>query len=348
MARSPISSDALPKTDQPSHAPPTLDKKDREVVYELEQDSRRSLGQIAKKVGLSKQTLHYRIERLMKEGAISSFVTTIDASKLGYANHDVWIQLGMMEPKRKKALIDYLVEHPKIRLVATCGGKFDILIGILAESIPEYNSILKNIQVRFLGDMKNHFTNISSESSTYPRSYLVEGYASHEERKGRTHGSGNERAGADMADLAIVGALARNARAETVEIARKAKIAPNTVRAKMKRLHDTGIIQGYSIVVQPCLIGIQSYVLLINTHEMGGLKEKEIERFCIASNNVTSLFKTVGKWDICIGFEVEGDGGFQDFLFDFRTRFADIIKEYEYVPILYIHKYDSFPMAERH
>ena len=62
----------------------SLDLKDRKILYWLDINSRQSNAKIAKKTGLSKQVVGFRIKRLIKEHIIHSFYTVIDISKLGF------------------------------------------------------------------------------------------------------------------------------------------------------------------------------------------------------------------------------------------------------------------------
>ena len=55
-----------------------IDLKDRKILYELDVDSRQSNAEIARKVGLSKQVVGFRIKRLVKEGLISWFYSIFD------------------------------------------------------------------------------------------------------------------------------------------------------------------------------------------------------------------------------------------------------------------------------
>src|SRR3989344_4558251 len=71
----------------------SLDAKDRKILYELDINSRQASSKIAKKVGLSKQVVNFRIKRLIKEKLISFFYTVIDISKLGFAVHKIFLRL---------------------------------------------------------------------------------------------------------------------------------------------------------------------------------------------------------------------------------------------------------------
>jgi len=58
-----------------------LDLKDRKILYYLDINSRQSNSDIAKKVGLSKEVVNYRIKRLEKEGIIKGYYTVLDFYK---------------------------------------------------------------------------------------------------------------------------------------------------------------------------------------------------------------------------------------------------------------------------
>ena len=58
--------------------------KDRKILFELSRNCRLPTTQLAKRVGLSQQGITYRINRLIKTGIISDFITEIDLRKIGY------------------------------------------------------------------------------------------------------------------------------------------------------------------------------------------------------------------------------------------------------------------------
>ena len=63
-----------------------LDKKDKQILYQLDLDSRQSFNQIARKVKLSREVVQYRVKQLEKKGIIKGYQTLIDVTKLGYLN----------------------------------------------------------------------------------------------------------------------------------------------------------------------------------------------------------------------------------------------------------------------
>ena len=58
-------------------APISLDKKDIQILQELDLNSRSSYSIIGKKVGKSKEFVRSRVKKLIYSGAIRSFITSI-------------------------------------------------------------------------------------------------------------------------------------------------------------------------------------------------------------------------------------------------------------------------------
>mgnify|MGYP001567171561 FL=1 len=60
-----------------------LDKIDRKILLELDTKARSSFNEIAKKLGIGKNNVQYRVKRLMEDGIIKKFVTQFSLGKLG-------------------------------------------------------------------------------------------------------------------------------------------------------------------------------------------------------------------------------------------------------------------------
>ena len=54
-----------------------IDVKDKKILYHLDIDSRQSLNSIGKKVGLTKDIVAYRMQRMQQNGIIKLFRTYI-------------------------------------------------------------------------------------------------------------------------------------------------------------------------------------------------------------------------------------------------------------------------------
>ncbi|MBI2499248.1 winged helix-turn-helix transcriptional regulator [Candidatus Woesearchaeota archaeon] len=60
---------------------------------------------MAKKVGISKQVVKYRIKWLEREGIIKCYLTKLNLSKLGLLSYKVMIQLQNVSLQKEKEII---------------------------------------------------------------------------------------------------------------------------------------------------------------------------------------------------------------------------------------------------
>lgn len=327
-----------------SHALPHKDELDLKILYELEQDCRRSLEDIAKRTGLSKQTLHYRIARLVEGGVISGFITAIDAAKLGFVQHEVWIQLALLDEKKKQEFIDFLVAHGNVAQVEECQGKYDIRIIMLAENTVRFKSIFKDILKSFPGYVKDYSVAIIFDRIDFPSSYLTDG--KQEKRRFMKFDSEPKKIDYDEQDMRVLKGLSENARVPLNELAEAAGISPNTARQRIERLEKEGVIRQYTVSIQPSAIALLHCELMVSAHGLSGQNMLDLEGFCIANRDIVSLRKMVGKWDLGISI-IAGDGKrLQDSLIEFRSRFANVIKEFEFAQIPQVHKRAYLPKGK--
>ncbi|MFL6133636.1 MAG: Lrp/AsnC family transcriptional regulator [Nocardioidaceae bacterium] len=110
--------------------PVHLDDKSKEIIALLQQDGRMSYSTIAKKVGLSEAAVRQRAQRLMEQG-VMQVVAVTDPLRLGFA----WeAMIGVRVSGNIKAIADALGEIEAIDFIVLTGGKFDIILEVVAES----------------------------------------------------------------------------------------------------------------------------------------------------------------------------------------------------------------------
>ena len=91
-----------------------MDSRDWKILYELDLNARTSLSSLAKKVGLSKEVVNYRLKRLVKNGVITSFFTRVDASLLGLVGFRVFVRFERTTSEVDSQIRKYIIAHPKI------------------------------------------------------------------------------------------------------------------------------------------------------------------------------------------------------------------------------------------
>lgn len=318
-----------------------MDKKELKLLYELEQDARQTLSQIAKKLKTSQQVISYRLQQLEKKKIVGGFYTIIDFAKLGYSSHRTMFRLGNVTDENYKKLIEYFQNHTNVLWLVECGGKWDLIANILARNPPQYNKFLLEIRNKFKEIIQDYDLLLTIEGIYFGRDYLMD---KKRELKHRPYfGKEISIEKLDKLDLSILNIIAENARLNSVEIATKLNVSNNTVIARIKQLKKKNIINGFKPLIHLEKIGYQAYKALIKLHPISEEKERVIINSLNSNNNVVGILRMIGQWNLEIEFEVKTREDMLKLTREIRTRFKDFIKEFEVIPLFHEYKYNFFP-----
>jgi DNA-binding Lrp family transcriptional regulator len=315
-----------------------LDEIDKRIIIALEENCRDSLSKVAESLGISKRVLEYRVSRLMKKGVIIGYAAVFDYSKLGYINHEVWMQLKRIDKRGKEEFIQHLIDNPDIGWVAECGGRYDCAIGVMARDTVTFSRILREIISQNPDTILNYYIAISTKIFTYKRSYLLKG--TDRTRRGKVFFSGPpEKVFLDDIDKRLIMQLSKNAKMSAIDLAKKAKISHNTVRRRIQSLETRRIIKGYKAIVQPTVIGYRNYEVLLNISCMSKEDEEKIERYCRSNPYVTMMIQCIGRWDLNLALDARDFDHFLEMLAELRTELSGSIRDFEYVFIMNVRKF---------
>ena len=271
----------------------SLDVKDRRLLYELDLDARQPVTKLAKKLELSKQAVHYRLDRLIRKGVITKFVMVLDTQKLGYTFYDVFLQLQNMTNKKEKEMIDYLRSMPTVGWLATAIGKWNVIVAIFTKDVRQFNESLNNIFNRFGEYIKDKTFIIDTDAIYCKNKYLVDEKHSFL-RKDEMYGS-NEIVSLDERDFKILKTLDNDPRMSMLEIGRKTGLSFETVRYKIKLLEQKGVIQGFKIKINPSAFSYEWHVMLLELNIVGEKERAKFTRYLQNHRYVVYIINTIGN-----------------------------------------------------
>ena len=108
-----------------------LDRSDRAILKELQNDGRISNKALAEKVHLSPPACHARLKRLTEEGFIRGYKPILDRRKLGLDNL-CFIELSMEvhQPERIGEILSGIVSLPEVLECYHLTGEYDYLLKV--------------------------------------------------------------------------------------------------------------------------------------------------------------------------------------------------------------------------
>lgn len=134
-----------------------LDKKDHKLLNYLYKDGRAMISKIAKKTGLRRDSIKYRLKKLKETKVIREFVPQLSYHKIGYPTlYKVQINIKNFDSKEEKQFISYLKKYPKVLYIESTTGRFDFTIVMATKHAADFYEMLREIRAKFPNIMKDH------------------------------------------------------------------------------------------------------------------------------------------------------------------------------------------------
>jgi Lrp/AsnC family transcriptional regulator for asnA, asnC and gidA len=134
--------------------PVKIDELDYRLLNEIVMNARMPLIDLAKKLNCSSQTIHYRLNNLIKLHVIDAFRVNIDVSKLGLQLYKVDIYLK--DHKQRNKIIEYLKTKPYLIILNVAIGWSDIEPEFIFKNIEELSEEMEHINSKFPNVIKNY------------------------------------------------------------------------------------------------------------------------------------------------------------------------------------------------
>jgi len=318
-----------------------LDKKDQKILYLLDLDASQSSSKIAKRVGLSKDAVNYRINKLKEEGIIKHYYLVLNTPQLGYMHFNTLFRFNSLNKKIKEEFIKYCTKHKKVIWLVSCHGNWDFGVSILAKDLEEYNIFIQEILNKFGTNIHEKTMSLIIDSPTFSREYLIQGKIGKELKY-----KPSTKIKLDQKDKKILSLISQNANLNAIEISNKIKLTPDIVRYRIKQLKEKNIIQTTRVALDLEKIGYSYYKFLFTLKDFTPEKELEFKAYCKKHPNIIQFIKYIGNWEIQIELEVSSEKELYEILEELRTRFSTIIKTYEILK-LKEYKLDYYPFSAK-
>ncbi len=320
-----------------------LDLKDRKILYELDLNARQTDSEIAKKVGLTRDSTRYRINRLIENGYIHYFMTLLNSMKLGYNWYRTFFKFQNLTLEKEKEIIDYLKDRAS--WISKVEGIWDLNTGIFVKNVYEYRDLINEFLLKYSSFIERYEVAIVTREWNYHRDYLLNkkqktskpilmGFDHQKEYKTET---------IDKIDYAILKTILKNARMKTIDIAREIGTTEMVVRYRLKKLIQNGIIIGFKPFLNVPKLGYAYFKLHLNLQNLTLEKKKNIVNYIHQHPNTIHLTELVGGADLETEFQVKSNEDFYQHVQDLRLKFADIIRDYTFMQYTQEYKFTYLP-----
>lgn len=313
-----------------------IDKLDRGILHLLDQNSRASYSQMAKRLRTSPQVVKYRVEKLYERKLLLACWPMVEYRGLGYFFGLHFIKLQNLTPKAEEEFYAYLNRHPYIPIIMRAQGYADLILAIDAKGIHHLSEIVRELQNRFSTHFLDWDTVIPIGFSRFNRNYLI---GASEITPNVAFTGAPVKLEVDEIDRKILCMLNHDARTPVSHISQKVGISYETAAQRIKRLEKGGVIQCYTILPDHVKLGYPRHRVLLKFKNLTEKEERRFFSYCNLHSNIVHHIKCLGNWDLAIDIEIETGERLREVLMDIKSKFSELVQRIE---PSYIYKIDRF------
>jgi len=302
-----------------------IDLYDKKLLYELDKNSAINLPELSKKLKRSKQFILYRMKKLEEEGIITGYHAIIDMSKLGYFTFRVYFKFQRMTEDEGKKFVEHVREKlTQVWTITSMHGKWDYALFLGVKKISEFHIIWNDIMLIYKKNIKNYNVAVYAPIYNFNRKFFLDITT---ESIQRVYGAG-EKEEIDEIDFKIIEEYANNVRQSSLEMAKKLKISPDTVRNRIKNLEKKEIIVGYKLGLNLEKLDYVSY--RVDLQLTSTERNKELFEYCKQHKNIYQINKSIGGADFEIEVIVKNLNHLIDLIDELKTKFKNVINDVDY------------------
>lgn len=303
-----------------------IDLKDRRILYELDYNSRESLTQIGKKVGLKKDIVSYRIKRLQEEGVIKCFYTVIDAYKLGYTFFRYYINFQYVNQNIRNKIIEYFTNYKNISTVGESPGKYDLFVITWVKDVGEFYQFWSKALDKFGDYFESKQFSVYVNGVGFRQTYLLPDIYKIEDRVDHEHFGVGKTVDIDEIDYRLLNELALNAKTPLIELAEKFDCSSQTINYRIKRMQKEGLIQAFRVAINQSLLGFERFKcdIFLKNHS----QRINIINYIKQNPHLLYISTSTGLCDLEFEFVVKNQKQLIDIIEEINLKFPDSIKNF--------------------
>jgi len=129
-----------------------LAKQDRDILAELQRDSRLTMQELGERVGMSSSAAWRRVKSLEEDGVIDRYAVLVNSRKAGFGLASmVHVSLARHERSHVDHFIREVLRHPEVLECFATSGEADFHLRVVVEDIDAYNRFLDDFVFRLPG-----------------------------------------------------------------------------------------------------------------------------------------------------------------------------------------------------
>ena len=274
---------------------------ERKILALIESQAELSDQDIARKLKLQVHNVRYALRGMETSGLIHK-VALANVSGLGLVMHNIFFSLAAEQQRTKQAILNAIQSEPEVTWLGEFGGDYQYALGLCVRSFHEVRSFLERLSSKFGRIFFEKQVSYQYNSYRFPRKYLDRKLA---KAKGMPYYAPIKFFQTDKLDLQILNALQSSSADSDRSLAQRMGVPLSTLKLRINKLEQAGLISGYVYVVDYSRLGVQQYKLLVFSRGYSVSFRQNLMHWAESHPNVIGFIECFGSWDFELNLEVE-------------------------------------------
>lgn len=301
-----------------------LDLKDRRILGELEKESRQTLNQLGRKVGLGKETVYHRMKSLEEQGIILQYLTRVDHFKLGLNLYPIMLRIRNFNKELKQNIANFFNENKKVVWLALCEGAWNFHLTLLAKDMSEVEKFFLSLYEKFgmyIIEKVVYFVNRID--------YFNFEYGLNNNRRDFVSFQSSEIQHISDYERKIMAMMATNSRQSIVKMSEQLKVSPKNLANTINHLEKTEIIKYSGLNINYEKLGYQFFKVWFSFNDLSEAHFNKFRDFLAMQPSVVRSTKLSGNFDLAVVFVAKNIEEFRTLLDGINDKFHDKITRRE-------------------
>lgn len=271
----------------------------RQILSLTHLDATLSNAEIARKLGCHENTVRRQVNSIIDSGYFIRRAS-VNVGVVGLREFNIYFSFNSENLNQRNKVLQSIVNHADVKWLLEVASSYDCLMAVMAKSFvgvaacfegifKEYGDFIRSKQV--FGVISYYY---------FGRRYFAPGVS---ERRFIAAEAQNEAYQLDREDGSILQALTDSSFESMELLARRVEMPVSTVKFRVKRMSDVGVVNGMIMDLQEIFQQLSVYrVLLYLAGDRASLLEKLIA-FAEKNERVVYIVKTLGAWDYELQYE---------------------------------------------
>ena len=300
-----------------------LDRYDHKIISELDINARIAASAISRKIRLPKETVNFRVKRLLKRDYIKNFYTLINGSTCGYQYYKIFIKFNNMTKNLEEEVKDFLLAEKSCANLRISDGFFDICFVSMHKNPEDLKQFMHRFHTKFgrnilLRSMNQIISSYKFSQKFFPQSKEIRNKIYY----GRTSDYN-----LDEIDKKVIRILSIQARTKLIDMSSQLNEDPKVIKYHMKKLEKDGIIIGYFTALN--LEILHKSLVQIDISLKDPTKIHLILDYFQKTNAGTFASEMLGRYDLTIEIYIDDDNQLRNIIQKFKETFSYNIMFYD-------------------